>query len=100
MSREVQSICACTHWYGEEQRTTNIVCSFLEGRWLQVSVRCSELWTGQGNKPGRVQIHKCTQNMSHTQKYVSYLARGKKLTLPIHTNNGVKYTYILTYILW
>ena len=77
MSREVQSICACTHWYAEEQRTTYIVRLFLERRWLQVSVRCSELWTGQGNKHGRVQIHKCTQNMSHTQKYVSNLARGK-----------------------
>ena len=95
MEREVQSLCACTHWYDEEQRLTLNAC-FLRGggcRSVSGAVSC-----GQARE---ISLAECTstntQNMSLTQKYVSNLACGKKLTLPIHTNNGVK-CCILTYM--
>ena len=75
MEREVQSLCACTHWYDEEQRLTLNAC-FLRGggcRSVSGAVSC-----GQARE---MTMAECTSTNRHkpchVHKYTSNLAGGK-----------------------
>ena len=83
MEREVQSLCACTHWYDEEQRLTLNAC-FLRGggcRSASGAVSC-----GQARE---ISLAECTptntQNMSLTQKYVCEQFGSWQEADPSHT---------------